>query len=220
MPRALTEAEIEAFRDRLCAAATRRFAELGYEGVSMRGLAADVGCSPMTPYTYFKDKEDIFAAVRAAAFKRLADLLEDLAAQHSDPLERGRVMGDAYLDFALSEHDCYKIMFELTQPDEQAYPDLVAQVARCRRLMIQPTRTLVREGILSGEPEAVWQMFWAGVHGVIVLHLTGKLLPGTGIHDLYAEVLGALMRGVRGPNFHQIEHTLFAAPAMAGEAES
>lgn len=208
MPRALTDAEIEAFRDTLCAAATRRFAEFGYEGVSMRGLAADVGCSPMTPYTYFKGKDEIFAAVRAAAFKRLADILEDVAAKTPNDLSAARTMGEAYLKFALSEHDSYKIMFELSQPDEQAFPELVAQVARCRRLMIQPTATLVKEGVLSGDPEALWQMLWAGVHGVIVLHMTGKLLPGTGIEELFGKILGALMRGVRGPNFKKIEGVL------------
>jgi AcrR family transcriptional regulator len=210
VPRALTNAEIEAFRDKLCAAATRRFAELGYEGVNIRGLAADIGCSPMTPYTYFKSKEDIFAAVRTAAFKRLADILEDASATSSNSLGRARAFGEAYLQFALSEHDAYKIMFELNQPDEQAFPDLVAQVARCRHLMIQPTAILVSEGILSGEPEVLWQMFWAGVHGVIVLHMTGKLIPGTSIQELYGKVLGALMRGVRGPNFHKIEQALFS----------
>lgn len=65
MPRARTAEEVQGFRDELCAVATRRFAALGYEGVTIRALAAEIGCSPMTPYSYSKAKEEIFAAVRA-----------------------------------------------------------------------------------------------------------------------------------------------------------
>ena len=41
----------------------------------MRQLADDLGCSPMTPYRYFRDKDAILAAVRAAAFDRFAAAL-------------------------------------------------------------------------------------------------------------------------------------------------
>ena len=210
MPRARTDAEVLVFRENLCAAATRRFAELGYAGVTIRGLAADVGCSPMTPYSYFRDKEEIFAAVRAAAFRRLADACEDAARNAPDDLTRAGALGRAYLHFALTERDAYKIMFELTQPDEHAFPDVVAQVERCRLFMTQPTEIMVREGVLSGDPNKLSQMFWAGIHGAIVLHMTGKLVPGTSIEELYAMMLATLMRGARGPRFTEVEGALFS----------
>ena len=42
----------------------------------MRQLAAELGVSPMTPYRYFEDKDDILAAVRANGFNRFAEALE------------------------------------------------------------------------------------------------------------------------------------------------
>jgi AcrR family transcriptional regulator len=68
---ALTEEEIASFRDRLCEIATHRFAERGYAGVSLRGLARDLGCSPTTPYRYFDDKDEILAIVRVRAYEEL-----------------------------------------------------------------------------------------------------------------------------------------------------
>ena len=41
----------------------------------MRELASALGVSPMTPYRYFRDKDDILAAVRARAFDRFAAAL-------------------------------------------------------------------------------------------------------------------------------------------------
>src|ERR1700748_906445 len=76
MPRYLTEQDITDFRSELCRVAPERFARFGYEGVTMRQLAEALGCSPKTPYRYFKDKADILATVRAQAFGKFADALE------------------------------------------------------------------------------------------------------------------------------------------------
>ncbi|MBS0539401.1 MAG: TetR/AcrR family transcriptional regulator, partial [Proteobacteria bacterium] len=100
MPRYLTEQDIADFRSELCKVATERFARHGYEGVTMRQLAEALGCSPKTPYRYFKDKADILATVRAEAFAKFADALEKAAAA-SPPAERGRRTSEAYLAFAL-----------------------------------------------------------------------------------------------------------------------
>ena len=79
MPRNLSATAVDAFRARLCAVAEQRFARSGVEGVTMRQLADALGCSPMTPYRYFRDKDEILAAVRAAAFDRFASALEEAA---------------------------------------------------------------------------------------------------------------------------------------------
>lgn len=74
MPRILTQSDVADFRERLCDVATRMFDARGPEGFTMRELAAELGVSAMTPYRYFKDKEDILAAVRARlqSFRRCA----------------------------------------------------------------------------------------------------------------------------------------------------
>jgi AcrR family transcriptional regulator len=43
MPRVLTETDVADFRERLCAAAERLFAEQGPDAVTMRQLAAELG---------------------------------------------------------------------------------------------------------------------------------------------------------------------------------
>lgn len=48
----------------------------GISGVTMRQISQRLGVSQTTPYKYFSNKEDILAAVRAAAFRRFSDRLE------------------------------------------------------------------------------------------------------------------------------------------------
>jgi AcrR family transcriptional regulator len=81
LPRILTDDDVAGFRERLCEVATRIFVEKGRDGLNMRTLAAQLGVSAMTPYRYFRDKEEILAAIRARAFSRFADQLEEALAQ-------------------------------------------------------------------------------------------------------------------------------------------
>jgi len=208
MSRALTQEEISTFRTTLCEIATRRFAELGYEGVTMRALASEVGCSPMTPYRYFSGKDEIFAVVRAAAYKRLADTCEAAYESVGDEILRALAISEAYLQFALDEPDAYRIMFELSQPAVDDYPELAEQVDRCQRYLERPTWILVEAGVLEGDPEKLSQVFWAGIHGVIVLHLTGRLDPGTDVRELYRLMTRTLGLGAQGPNYQQLRKAL------------
>ena len=55
MPRALSPADVESFRTRLCDVAEKLFAAHGPDGVTLREMADALGVSSMTPYRYFKD---------------------------------------------------------------------------------------------------------------------------------------------------------------------
>ncbi|QJX03351.1 TetR/AcrR family transcriptional regulator [Alcanivorax sp. IO_7] len=54
----------------------------------MRQIAAEMGVSPMTPYRYFRDKDEILALVRAAAFNQFAENLERAVRAAGTPAPR------------------------------------------------------------------------------------------------------------------------------------
>ena len=89
----LTAEEEKQFRSRLCETALSMFADGGYATFTLRSLAARMGCSHATPYRYFANREEIFAAVRAEGFRRFADALEGGVASHGDPEKRLRELG-------------------------------------------------------------------------------------------------------------------------------
>src|SRR4051812_16489043 len=45
-------------------AARRLYERRGYDAVTMRALAQDIGCSTGSLYTYFRDKDEIFSALQ------------------------------------------------------------------------------------------------------------------------------------------------------------
>jgi AcrR family transcriptional regulator len=194
VPRILSDADVTGFRERLCEAAARLFAERGRDGFNMRELAAQLGVSAMTPYRYFKDKDEIFAVVRARAFERFADQMAAALASAQAPVEKGQAAGDAYVHFALEEPASYRLMFDLTQPETEALPALTAATERARTMMIGQVRLMVDSGFYQGEPELIAHVIWAALHGAIGLYLTGKLTREE-FTRVQAEALRALSRG-------------------------
>jgi AcrR family transcriptional regulator len=198
MPKNLSATEVDAFRARLCAVAQRRFAKRSVDGVSMRQLADALGCSPMTPYRYFRNKEEILAAVRAAAFDRFADALEAATRRaRGDLRAAGQATGEAYIRFALREPEAYRLMFDLAQPHPERYPELVRATARARHLMSASLEDLVKAGIFVGDPQLLGHVFWATLHGLAVLHLAGKLPAKPNFRTLKEEAMRLLVAGAR-----------------------
>jgi AcrR family transcriptional regulator len=185
---ALTTDQIDEFRERACACARRLFADRGFDGMSMRALAAELGCSPMTAYRYFENKADLFAHVRADAFRRFADA-QKAAAGARDPVDRLRTLKQAYIDFAIADPVAYRIMFELHQEPTEPYPELEAEQRRAFDELHRAVAEAIQAGQMTGDPLTVAHLFWAQVHGVVALHLAGKLIMGRSFDELRAEDL-------------------------------
>lgn len=196
MPRVLSETDVADFRERLCEAAERLFAERGPDAVTMRQLAAELGVSPMTPYRYFQDKEDILAAIRTNGFNRFADAMEAARARSHAPDGHGSEVGEAYLKFAFEHPHTYKLMFDLNQPHEGDYPELVAAGQRAKATMTGWVEDVIGQGAIAGDPAQIGLMFWAATHGAVVLELAGKL-PAGKARELQHALGSTLAKGLR-----------------------
>jgi AcrR family transcriptional regulator len=185
---------VEAFRARLCDVAEHQFAEHGPDAVTIRQLAAEMGVSAMTPYRYFADKDAILAAVRARAFDRHAQALEDARAASPDPIARANAIGAAYVRFALDNPEAYKLMFDIRQPNAGDYPDLVRAAERSKATMTAHLRDLAAAGLFHGDAEKVGHLYWAALHGPIMLQLSGMLDAPLDAPTLIAGLTDALNR--------------------------
>jgi hypothetical protein len=55
---------------------------------------------------------------------------------------------------------------------------------------------LMTAGVMQGDPEMVGHVFWATLHGVIVLHLAGKVSPGIDPDLLRRTAMATVSRGL------------------------
>ncbi len=199
MPRALSPSEVEDFRDRLCEVATRLFAEKGADGFTMRQLAGELGVSPMTPYRYFKDKDDILATVRARAFDLFSDELERAYAARTSPIDGSAAVGLAYEHFARTHAQAYKLMFDVSQPTEENYPDLVRAGERARKTLTTHLQGLADAGLIKGDPLLIGTVVWSAMHGALMLQLAGKLPPEYDFNRIRNEIFGIVANAYGAP---------------------
>lgn len=193
MPRPLSQEAIESFREELCACASRLFAEHGIAAVTMRGLAAELGVSPMTPYRYFENKEEIFRAVRRAAFERFGDHLEAAAAGIAHPIDRFRALCRAYVAFALERPQDYRVMFQLDQGDSSDPDGLDGE--RAWEVLHDTMERAVERGLLIGDPVDLAHVAWFSVHGAVTLQLAGKLNMGRTLEEMLDPARELLIAG-------------------------
>jgi AcrR family transcriptional regulator len=196
MPKPLSTSEIEDFRDKLCDAALQIFADKGVEGLTLREVAARLGVSPMTPYRYFKDKEEMLAAVRARAFNDFAAALEQAARKGPDAIARSNSAGKAYEDFAFRNAEAYRLMFDVSQAEcLDDHPLLKQAVERARATMSHHIEQLIAEGLFEGDPVLIGYVFWAAIHGLVMLQLSGKFTARYDFETVRNETFRALTQG-------------------------
>ena len=192
----LSAEEIEAQRARVVRAAERLFAEKGYEGVTLRALAQSLGRSHTSAYRYFADKAEIFAAARTAAYGRFAEAQEQATREPGELTERLVRLGEAYVRFALDEPDAYRLMFELKRPAGSGATSDAEE--RAWQPLRETIGLAIDAGLLQGDPDVVAHLFWAGLHGLLSLHLAGKLRHGISFEDLEPPMRMMLVAGNLG----------------------
>ena len=176
MPRILTQAHVDQFRNRLCDVAARLYFEMGHSDFNMRDLASRVGVSAMTPYRYFGDKDGILAAVRARGVARLADQMEAAVPQGPGALMQ------AYINFAMEEAAYYRLIFDLSQP----YAPL-AELGCQEHRLLSAMVSAIAAGRTNSDIELLARGLWTALHGAICLVLAGKL-SGSDLGELASQV--------------------------------
>ena len=196
MPKALSPQETEAFRERICQAAARLFVEEGPSAVSMRRIAAELGCGTMTPYRYFASKEDIVTAVRTRGMHRFSEALERALDSPGDGRTRSRAVRDAYIGFARRETDTYRLMFEYpeTHRDDPAYREAHA---RMWRTIAAHVEVLAAEGAVEADAPILGHQIWAALHGAVMLEIAGLLPEGYDAASLHTRTAGTLFEAAR-----------------------
>jgi AcrR family transcriptional regulator len=164
-------------RAELVAAAHELVRQDGYDGLTIRKLAKQVGYAPMSVYSYFADKQEILLALAEDAFATLARRIE--AQPSSDPLEALRVVMAEYAAFGLGNPNEYRTVFmtEKTRPPEgKTFAEMEADNP-AMKVLVSRVEACIAAGRLHGDPHAIANMLWAVGHGTISLLITFPFHP-------------------------------------------
>jgi len=172
------ERERDAVRTKILDAARELFAADGYEGVSMRAIAEKIEYSPTLIYQYFKDKETLIKELCYEDFDHLAVQLQNTL-EIANPIESLRQCGRDYVRFAITYPNHYRLMFMTPIPSHDDKEEREERQGKPETDAYAFLRMLVDQVAATGalrDPNAdldlIAQTLWAGLHGVIALHIT------------------------------------------------
>lgn len=196
MPEALTEQRIANLRQRIRDIAIRQSTQFGMNQVSMRSIARELGYSATALYSYYKNKDEILAAIRCEGLNRLAENLEKALTGSDSHESRTQAFVKHYGAFALSDADTYRLVFALDQPPPEKYPELEQALLRLRNVFRYFIRAAIGDEIPNVNTDPHAHLLWAGLHGLIVLGMSGSMAhPARKAEDLHGEMVQVLLQG-------------------------
>ncbi|WP_178134045.1 TetR/AcrR family transcriptional regulator [Vineibacter terrae] len=192
----------------ILAAAKALFVSEGYETVTTRKLAEQVGLSQTGLYVYFKSKEEILEALCTATFKELSRRFCQTVGDSPPDLGLLRRLIGGYMAFALENPDEYQLTFmvshamlkspqhkDLSQPFSEQAPGLQAFT-----LFREQVARMVQAGAMRRMDVTVaTQTIWAACHGLVALLIARPEFPWADRKQLLDTMVETLVRGLENP---------------------
>jgi AcrR family transcriptional regulator len=108
-------------KDRILSAAKAVLEGEGIDGLTIRRVAQRAELSPMALYRHFADKDALLNALMEDGLAAWEKLVRGIRAR--DSLEWLEALGEAYLDFALTQPHRFDAAFFLPAPAARRFPD-------------------------------------------------------------------------------------------------
>jgi AcrR family transcriptional regulator len=193
----------EQLRGEILQAAADLLAETGREeDVSIRAVAERVGVTPPSIYLHFADKDALLDEVCVEAFADLHESMSAAAASSDDPLAALAAQGQAYVAFARSRPEHYRLMF-MRRPDHDLEMPTEAEITAVAGLssVIDTVRLAQQRGVIApdDDPVQVALSLWAAVHGIAALLIAKPHFPWGDADALVERVMVLSLYGVAVP---------------------
>ncbi len=117
-------AQLEATRAKIVGCALTLFQEEGFASVSIRRLAKEVGCAPMTIYAHFEGKIDILRYLWAVVLSAVSDQIQKDIKAVEIPVEQLNIASQTFVKYWLDHPDHFRLVFmsgDITRPDVSAF---------------------------------------------------------------------------------------------------
>ena len=160
-------------RRRLIVTTARKLAEAeGWDAVTTRRLSTEIEYSQPVLYKHFTGMEQIADAVAIDGFSELADVIRAArSGAAGDALTR---VAQAYLDFARDNPAVYDAMFTRATTLRFAAQDTPAQLTAAFAELHHAVGLVADEQ----DTDALTEVFWAALHGLVTLNRASRLRPG------------------------------------------
>lgn len=185
----------------------------GLSLTSVNQIARTAELSIGTVYFYFKNKEDIFAALQAEGLEILHRDIRSACRPADTPAEKLFRVASAYLDFSSAYKNYFDVIhYFLSATDVVFSPAVKQQIDRHGQHILQLVETVIAEGIATGRfrpiPTRRYALiFWGMIHGLIPFRkMRDTLLDEDRHQSLFDSAVDNFISGLQGCPFdHEAE---------------
>ncbi len=158
-------------------AAEKVFFSRGIHLATVDDVAEAAELSKGTLYLYFKNREELIAAVFHRGMDILQKMMVDAALQCTSAIDKIRILGKVYLDFAKKYPDHFSLMLtkELHKLEvDETKPEAVSCIKSGLQLL-NMLKMIIIEGMQEGsirkdiDPARMALIVWGQIHGVIAI---------------------------------------------------
>lgn len=175
--------------------------EDGYEGLSARRIAAEIGYAPGTIYNLFRSMDDICLHLNALTMDALYDVLSAPVCNNprKSPVKNMEAMAAQYMAFARANRSRWLMLFHYRlkggAPAPAWYRKKTDRLFEPLETLLAPlfSRSRARQRVLAA------RVLWSSVHGLCFLQETGKIPPIGGKADADAMasfLIGTFVAGI------------------------
>ncbi len=198
------EREREQRKSQILDTARTLLLEKGLNATSINQIAKRSELSVGSIYFYFKDKEELFAALQVEGLELLYQTILRTVDQEALPEEKIRSIALAYLHFSEEHKNYFDIInYFLTSPKTIFPPDLKNKIDSHGNASILTLTSAIREGIEQNnfkpvDPRRQAVILWGVFQGMIQLKkLENTILADIGHRALYMEAVELFLDGLR-----------------------
>jgi AcrR family transcriptional regulator len=159
-------------REALLAAARNILETSGVDGLSLRTLAKATGVTQAAPYSHFRDKDDLLAAIAEGGFQRLALQMAEDATGSTGTQDRIEKLATSYVRFAFENKALFQLMFGRELADMKKYPTLAMTAGKSYALI---SSALSKNAVDNAQTPFLTVAVWSLCQGLTTLLIGDKL---------------------------------------------
>ena len=189
-------------REAILDGARRVFLAHGYSGTSMEAIAEAAPVAKPTLYSYFGNKQELFAAVVVGQCDTLFSTLSEASLKHSGPIDGLRTIAEEFVALIYSPESL--ALYRLLIAEQGHFPELGEQVYRASaepmiEMLAGYLEKIGSRGLISIEDARVAsELFLGMLHGVSHFRCLMGLQAGLSGQERRQLVDGAVSLFIRG----------------------
>ena len=159
-------------RQTLIEAALELLEEKGIDALSLRSIAKKTDVTQAAPYSHFRDKNDLLAAVAEIGFQKLAIQMAEAATGIKETQSQIEKLVASYINFASTNKSLFQLMFSRELSNMKEYPTLAMTAGKSYSLI---STALSKRSNNKEDTRFLTIAIWSLCHGLTSLIIDEKI---------------------------------------------